>query len=58
MRLDSLKRLLTSPLPWALLAGAGLIVALVIDPTAPAWIFGSAIALSCAGAFTATWFAR
>ena len=49
--LDHAKR----PLPWAILSGAGLIIALVIDPTAPGWLFWGAVALSCLGAFVATW---
>ena len=52
--LDHAKR----PLPWAILSGAGLIIALVIDPTAPGWLFWGAVALSCLGAFVATWLDR
>ena len=49
---------LKKPWPWAILASASLVIALVLDPSAPAWMFWGSVALSCVGSFIATWLSR
>lgn len=53
---------LRRPATWAAVAGAGLAVALSLPIDAPAWIFWTAMGISCAGAaawaFTGTGEAR